>query len=185
MNQRLSRHGFSLIELMVSISVTGVLMMVAVGWIHQTMKCASLIKQRQRHHQNLTLLGGSLRSQVRECKSLAMDGADRLTLAWEDGTKASYTITGNRVDFEKTQPQINGDEPRITREVFKLSARSTAAWNVAEMPNWISLVVSRRNEQNPSNDPTPVDLHVRVAPNRWGQWSPVEMVAVDESESVK
>lgn len=174
MSQIKNRRGYSLIELMVSISVTGVLLVVTAGWIHQTMKCSSRIKQRQRHHQNMTRLSGNFRDHVHECETIAMDGVDRLALTWEDGTRATYTITNNTLQFEKNEPPTTSDEPRTKREKYVLSPNSTVEWDTSEMPGWISLIVSRRREVSASNNldhSMPVDLHVRVAPNRWGRWS--------------
>ncbi len=166
-----NRRGLSMIEMLVSISVTGVLLVIIAGWVHETLNCASLIKQRQRHHQNLTRLSGSLRDHVHECKSMAMDGAERLVLSRGDGTQATYTIAGNILHFEKRASQANGDPSVLMRDKFVLSPNSIVSWEMSEMPNWISLVVTRTREfgrPSPTVDPMPVDLHVRVAPNRWG-----------------
>lgn len=170
MNRKRLRGGFSLLELMVSISVTAALLAVTVGWMHQTMKCSSQIKQRQHHHLNITRLAVSLREQVRDCDSISMENEHQLTLQWRDGTRASYRIEGDRIRFEKIDGSSPGNGLPVVREVFPVSKQSSVQWESSEMPEWISLVVSRTRERVTNVDADergPIDLHVRVAPNRW------------------
>ena len=170
------RRGHSLIELMMVISVAAVIMVVNVGWIHQSMKFASSMRQRQRHHQNLTRLAWALRDDVWQSDSMTMKGDGRLLLNWNDGTQVSYEITNTSLVVEKREELAEG--PRIKNEVFELHPGSTIRWDTAELPNWISLVVFRENKgvsvlateqaesSLPATDSVPIDFHLRVAPKR-------------------
>ena len=111
-------QGYSLIELMMVISVATVIMGVNVGWIHQTMKFASSMKQRQRHHQNLTRLAWELRDDVWQSDSMKVNGDSELLLDWNDGTQVSYKISNTSLVVEKREELADG--PRINREVFAL-----------------------------------------------------------------
>ena len=46
-----SKRGSSLIEMMVVMTVGSTLLVLALGWIHQSFRLASLIRDRERHHQ--------------------------------------------------------------------------------------------------------------------------------------
>jgi prepilin-type N-terminal cleavage/methylation domain-containing protein len=172
-----ARPGYSLMELMMVMSVAAVLMVVNVGWIHQTMKFASSMTQRQRHHQNLTRLAWALRDDVRQSDSMSIDGDKQLLLDWKNGTQLRHTISNTSLVIEKRAPEVT-EAPVIMREVFKLAPGSTIRWDASELPEWISLVVYRANqiaaELPQDGDETrsletgsvPIDFHVRVAPRR-------------------
>ncbi len=179
MKRQNHRFGYTLIEMLLSITVATVLLGINVGWIHQTMKFASATKQRQRQQQSLTRLAWEFREDVRAGKSIAMVGDDQLVITSIDGDQATYTISGTQLLVEKTD-----DQPIVKRERFELARNATAVWDTSEMPDWISLIVYRGGEsvELPSDEnskppipeatPMPADLHVRVGPNRWKtQWS--------------
>ena len=168
------RHGYSLIELLLTMSVAVVIMMVNIGWIHQTMKFSSVMEQRQQTHQNLTRLAWELRDDVHHSSSLSMDGDDRLVLEQNDGTIATYSISGASLNLEKRR-----EDDTIQRETFVLSPNSQVDWDTSELPDWISLVVARAPEgiakrrsgetelRSDTRGTMAVDLHVRVSPDRW------------------
>jgi hypothetical protein len=168
------RYGYLLLELLVVMTVATVLLGLTAGWIFQTMKFATATKQRQSHHQNLTQLGWALRDDVHASNSMSMDGVDMLVLEFEVGLQVTYTIRDTELLIEKRDNQ-----PIIKRERFELARDSTVVWDTSEMPDWISLIVYRGSNGAESLSPaeteptlvatesTPVDLHVRVGPNRW------------------
>jgi prepilin-type N-terminal cleavage/methylation domain-containing protein len=191
MNHQNHRCGYTLIEMLLSITVATVLLGVNVGWIHQTMKFASVTKQRQRQQQSLTRLAWEFRDDVRAGNSIAMVGEDQLVIKSADGGQATYTISGSELLVEKT-----GDQPMVKRERFELARNATAVWDTSEMPDWISLVVYRggeslelesdRNSESPTPvaNPIPADLHVRVGPNRWKtQWSDATLQSPSQEEA--
>jgi prepilin-type N-terminal cleavage/methylation domain-containing protein len=178
-------RGFTLMELLIVMSIASVLLLVTIGWIHQSMKYASVIKQRQRNHINLTRLAWALRDDVRECQFMSMADENRLVLTSGE-TQISYTISDSSLMVEK---KFGKEAQPMIREAYELPASSTIDWDTSEMPDWITLVVYRGGPGGPDLDNSlslepstsssqastmPVDLHVRVAANRWGnQLSPV------------
>lgn len=170
-----ARRGFSLMELVLVMSVGAVLMVVNVGWLHQSMKYASSIKQRQRHHQSLTRLAWALRDDVRSCDSMSFDGDEQLLLDWIDGAQVRYAISDHSLILEKRKSTA-ANATVVGREVFKLAPGSTIRWDASEMPEWVSLVVDRANQGfsdfpkdgDESNSleagSVPIDFHVRVSP---------------------
>lgn len=174
MNRFTPRRGFSMIEMMVAISVTGVLTVVAASWMHQSLKFASAMKQRQRVHQTLLRLASELRDDVRQSEALSMEGDDRLVIHRADGKRIIYSIATDTITVEHP----GAGQPPIQNQ-FVLSTAATAIWDTSEMPDWISLIVIRGREGVPTMPPDrdepsaadsssgPIDLHVRVGPHRW------------------
>lgn len=202
MNCKRPCRGFTLLELLVSISVGAVLMVVTVGWIHQSLKFSSLMKQRQRQHANLTRLAWQLRDDVRDSQSLSMAGENQLVLT-ANRMEITYTLAGNSMFVEKQRSHPD-NQPAITREAYEFSPNSIARWDTSELPSWISLVVSGRPQAKPlpesadsfesagnkksgpiGGERLPVDLHVRVAPNRWPMEASTEGSAATDQKVKK
>ena len=158
------RTGYSLLELLVVISMTGTLMVLATGWIHQTMKFSTKLKNLQGHHQNLTRLARELRDDVRQSDAISLEGETQLLIKSAEGNETRvYEIASNSITLKKLQ---NGN--MVQKETLNLPHQSSARWDSSEMPNWISLIVERDpTPAGGSSLDTPVDLHVRVGPNRW------------------
>jgi len=183
------RPGYTLLEMMLAITVATVLLGINVGWIHQTMKFSSVTKQRQRQQQSLTRLAWNLRDDVRGCDSISMVGEDQLVLNSDAGLKITYTISGRHMLVEKS-----GDQLMVQRERYDLGRGATAVWDVAELPAWISLIVYRGGvhlEPSSAEKPPlpsaitsemPADLHVRVGPNRWNSKRISNAAAIEGQE---
>ena len=163
-----NRRAFSLLELMVTMTVASALMAVNVVWLHHSMSFSRQMKNRQQHHQQLTQLSRQLRDDVRSSQKISVKDSELILEA--NGQKITYTISGNSILLEK---QLGSAADSVKRERYSFYKHSMAEWDQSELPNWISLVVRRLPEtpQPISIDsgakPEVVDLHVRVAPNRW------------------
>ncbi|MFT5299790.1 MAG: prepilin-type N-terminal cleavage/methylation domain-containing protein [Mariniblastus sp.] len=177
---RHSRRGLSMFEMLVSISVSGILFLVAVGWLHQTLKYSSVTAERNRHHQSLKSLAWKLRDDVRLGSSIEMDSENQLVVNFANGDSMTYSITGTivRCDQHVSKSTNKSASQRTLPVEFKLSSKSMPAWDVTQMPESILLVVYRRDpvdaqmtrtefEQSTTFREMPIDLHVRVSPNRW------------------
>lgn len=184
MNSTSRRSGYTLIELMVVMSVSSTLLMVAVGWIHQSMTLASAMRDRQHHHQSLMRLSRQLRDDVHRGNSVAMVGDEQLVITFADGPKLSYTISENGI----SRKSIDGDGPAL-QDNFEFFRPVAARWDVSGLPDWISLVVVREPRMSTSIDgpeiggatssaesvdSRPTDLQVRAAIGRWGSFGGVQ-----------
>ena len=175
MNFRGARNGYSLLELLLVMSALSVLMVINLGWLHQSMKFSSSMTQNQRHHQALTRLAWMLRDDVRECKTMSING-QQLLLNCKNGNQVQYTITKTGSVQVKKKALSSPTSSNTIREEFKLHPGSNIRWDASELPDWISLIVYRANRGNTGSaktearssdefsDSVPIDLHVRVAP---------------------
>lgn len=192
MNRKRRRGGYTLIELVLIISVSTVILGINVGWIHQTMKFAAATKQRQQHHQALTRLAWELRHDVQASQSISMNGASQLVLSSAGGLQTTYTVSGSELLVEKQKTQST-----VKRERFALDQDSISVWDSTEMPDWITLRVYRGGEnaspqaaeiaENIMKEQasTAVDLHVRVGPNRWTGQKNIEIRDSEKIEEQK
>ena len=181
MTRRNGRPGFTLIEMMAVISVGGLIMLLAVAWIGETTRFASLMRSHQRQHDQLTRLGWHLRSDVRLSQSMTIEDDDRLVLRGGDGQQIVYSISDTTIEMKKT------GGVQVSFERFPLATGSLIAWDTSRMPDSIGLIVSRNRDgqlavkERPTvtssvnaktinaaeSETLPIDVHIFAHVNRW------------------
>lgn len=173
MRTQLNRRGFSLIQLTLLMPALLVLFLLTVAWIHQTMTFSSNIKKQQSQHQNLTRLATQFRRDVQRCESISMVNEQQICLQNRDLTEINYTVNEHAIQFW----QNAADGQRMRHDQFDLASGSISKFDDTELPDWISLVISRLPTPNRfSEQPTSTsdqtvmtELHIRSKPNRWGE----------------
>jgi len=173
MRTQLNRRGFSLIQLTLLMPALLVLFLLTVAWIHQTMTFSSNIKKQQSQHQNLTRLASQFRRDVQRCESISMVNEQQICLQNRDLTEINYTVNEHAIQFW----QNAADGQRMRHDQFDLASGSISKFDDSELPDWISLVISRLPTPNRfSEQPTSTsdqtlmtELHIRSKPNRWGE----------------
>ena len=173
MRTQLNRRGFSLIQLTLLMPALLVLFLLTVAWIHQTMTFSSNIKKQQSQHQNLTRLASQFRRDVQRCESISMVNEQQICLQNRDLTETNYTVSEHAIQFW----QNAADGQRMRHDQFDLASGSISKFDDTELPDWISLVISRLPTPNRfSEQPTSTsdqtlmtELHIRSKPNRWGE----------------
>ncbi len=162
-----NRRGVSLLETTIAASVSTAILLVAIGWIHQSFKLAKTVKQKQQHHQQLLRLGDQFRQDVRLCDEVSRDADGRLLLRSEPRGQVVYEIDADAIS--RTLSSTVAEETHY--EKYSLSSGSEIGWDDTELPQWITLMIRRsrgvaeRSEDSSAN--APVDLRVRVAVGRW------------------
>lgn len=162
------RGGFSMMEIIITMTIASAIMAVNVVWLHHSMSFSRQMKNRQQHHQQLTRLSRQFRDDVRGSEKVSVK--DNELILETDNKTITYTISENAILFEE---KMVTDSDSARRERFSFYKHSAAEWDPSELPNWITLVVRRLPETpqhvsvTPETKPEVVDLHVRVSPNRW------------------
>lgn len=162
------RRGSSLIETMIAVSVSATILLVAIGWIHQSFKLAKTVKQKQQHHQKLIRLGDQFRQDARLCQQASRDADGRLVLRSEEQGDVVYEVDKATV----SRTNLSTVAQKTHRENYPLVSGSDIRWDDSELPQWITLMVRRSPgvaERSDTSRPVdaPVDLRVRVAVGRW------------------
>jgi hypothetical protein len=173
MRTQLNRRGVSLIQLTLLMPALLGLFLVTAAWIHQTMTFSSNIKKQQSQHQNLTRLASQFRRDVQRCESISMVNEQQICLQNRDLTETNYTVSEHAIQFW----QNGADGQRMRHDQFDLASGSISKFDDTELPDWISLVISRlpapnRFSEQPrsTSDQTMItELHIRSKPNRWGE----------------
>lgn len=175
-NQSKRDKGSSLIEIIVVLSVSSSIVVLAIGWIHQSMRFATVIRNHDRHHQSLTRLSRDFRDDAHFAMSATIQD-QHVEFRIDDDEAIVYAIDGSIVERRRIR---NPDEPDakdefIARESYLMADASTIRFDSSELPKWISITVQRADpaKRNQSALPDeakestrPVDLHVRAVVGR-------------------
>lgn len=102
-----------------------------------------------------------------------MVNEQQICLQNRDLTETNYTVSEHAIQFW----QNGADGQRMRYDQFDLASGSISKFDDTELPDWISLVISRLpapnrfSEQTRStSDQTMItELHIRSKPNRWGE----------------
>ncbi|HBJ34546.1 MAG TPA: hypothetical protein DDZ51_07235 [Planctomycetaceae bacterium] len=152
---------------MVAVSVSATILLVSIGWIHQSFKLAKAVKQKQQHHQQLMRLGDQFRLDVRLCQQVSRDDDGRLVLRSEERGDVVYEVDRNAI----SRAYLSTATEKTHRENYSLIAGSDISWDDSELPQWITLMIRRSpgvaERSDRKSTTAPVDLKVRVAVGRW------------------
>lgn len=170
-SRSLHRRGSSLLETMIAVSISATILLLAIGWIHQSFKLAKTVNQKQQHHQQLIRLADQFRQDVRLCQEASRDADGRLVLGSQQHGDVVYEVDGGSVSRTK----LSTIAANTHRESYPLASGSDIRWDDTELPQWLTLLVRRspgvaeRPDSTTVDSPvdSPVDLRVRVAVGRW------------------
>ena len=167
--------GYSLLEMMVMISVFSVVMTATLSWIHASMKFSSAVKNRAFVHQQLNRLSEDLRTRIALADSIKVDG-NTLELSSE-GTRTSYTIKESLL--ERVQKQNSADDSSADSiESFHIGSDVDASWGTEELPNWVSLTIKQKpvvaiSDESSSSigslETPKLEWHLRAGPRKVAQ----------------
>lgn len=132
------RNGFTLIELMMTITVGSTLLILAVGLVHQAMSFGSQSRDQADQARSRNRLATAFRQDVQQAKSCQIDSDQQLNLSMADGSQVTYLATANQVS--RTQPLDNG---QTRHESFEFSAISTIVFERLSEPDLAVLTIVR------------------------------------------
>ncbi|TWT75408.1 hypothetical protein [Allorhodopirellula solitaria] len=176
-------RGSSLIETVVILSVSSTLLVIAVGWIHQSIQLASVLRGHERHHQSLMRLSRQFRDDAHAAQSIAGDGA-QVDFAI-DGIRVRYQIEDHVV---RRSQSSSSDESVRSEETYALRDQAAVEWQLDQSRRWVSLVVYRHraNESGIADhqgadegSSSPQDLAIRAEVGRWLA-APSDLVATPD-----
>jgi prepilin-type N-terminal cleavage/methylation domain-containing protein len=106
-----SRHGFTLVELLVTMTAGSMLLLLAIEVLHRSMTSASHLEDIGRSQSSWARLGNQLRHDVHGASRAELVGASALQLHYKSGAQIEYLIDGTQVrrvaTDESTDKQAN------------------------------------------------------------------------------
>jgi prepilin-type N-terminal cleavage/methylation domain-containing protein len=154
------RKAFTLVELLMTMTMGSSLMLLAIGLVHQSMSMSKLAKIRGDHDRTLARLAQQFRSDIHRATELVSVSNDAVKLKLVEESYVTYKRDAAIVTRELMVP--TGVE---ARELFRFDEWCTATFSSQSVPLRIRLQVERKLEH--SEIPLPVDLRVEAVVGRW------------------
>jgi len=120
---RRQRQGLSLIETVVMASVTSAMLVMATGWIHQTMKQSSRFRTEHREQLAVAKLSQHFRKHVWLSKTADTSEANSISLTNPDDEQFTYSLSDQHLDF--AHRNASGKLQAIERFALPASSQTT------------------------------------------------------------
>ncbi len=167
------QRGFTLVELIVTISTASVLLMLATGVVHSTMRFESMSRQRAEVHRAAVRLSHDFRHNVHRANGFRIsDRADQshtIRLILPEGSEVTYQVTRQRVLREQRLNDL-----QVARETYDFPANYQVMFSQSE-PQMAELTVEH-HLQLVGVDPQTV-VHVQAEVGRLLRLAKVEEAA--------
>ena len=167
------RRGASLLETMVVVSVSSTLMLIAVGWIHQSFKLSSGLRDRQRQHQSLLRLGRDLRDDAHRAIAVEKNENEEVRFRVEDAETEKGIVILYRRDaggFVRLTQRV-ADNEVLSQERYHLDRGALVRWDTSGLPDRIGLAVLRTRPDSAADEeaaePRIADFNIDASIGRW------------------
>lgn len=138
------RGGFTLTELLITMTAGGTLAILAVGMVHQTMHLTSATRREADEHRSVSRLANQFRQDVRMADQVLIESASSMRLTIPQHGEVTYvaeTAACVRTHTEASTTAVAGD--RVSRETYRLQPDGQVSFEMLEPPRRAALVVSR------------------------------------------
>lgn len=156
------RKGFTLVELLTTMTMGSSIMFLAIGLVHQSMTMSKLAKVRWEHDQSLARLAQQFRNDVHTAVEVTSISSESLSLKLPDNTTVTYKFEAETLRWEKTSPSTEA-----AHDTFLFSPGCLGVFSHQADPKLIVLHVERRLDS--TEFLPPVDLRIVAAIGRWTQ----------------
>lgn len=155
-------RGFTLVEMLVTMTVSSTLLVMAVGMIHQTMTLHSQGRLRGDRQRTALRLARQFRHDIQRCHQVALqqDGATmNLEIQQPQPVTVTYTIQDGQI--VRDQPRADGQHQR---EPFPLDPRDRAHFELLPDPRRAVLVVTHPVDRIAGKER--IELHLEAVVGR-------------------
>lgn len=154
-----NQRGFTLVEMLVSISAGSVLLVLATGVVHRTMRVESVVRENAAAERAALRLSRQFRHDIHQAKSVSLDGrqADQPVLQIVLSGQAPVSYRVEHTGVLREQPH---NDTQIYREHFSFPDNYTVKFNELPSPRRVALTLER--DTGLVGVPPRVELHVEA-----------------------
>lgn len=155
-----SRRGYALIEMAAVISLSTVLLGMAVGLLHVLFQADRSARAQLAHHATLSRLAEQFRRDVHEADAITKTGdADTWRLARADNPPVLYRLTDSTIERVE---ETGKDRPQ-NRETFPLPRDITPTIQTSPgSPTVVALILTPREQPPPAAGPAPLSMRLEA-----------------------
>lgn len=129
--------GFTLVELLVVISVGSGLMLLAIGVVQQSMTFAQLGYHRADQDRTMVRLDRQFRQDVHRCEGFELQADNQLQMSLDAETEVVYTIESSRIE---RRLKVAGEMRQ--HETYDLNLRTAAELQRFDTPSRLGIVLT-------------------------------------------
>ncbi len=156
-------------------SMTSILLSIAMGWIHQSLKLGTSIRDRQSHHRSVLRLASQLRDDIHHSEQVALVGREVFLLRVNETTQVTYEVDESVV----TRVTVRNQET-LNRESYECMPGTVIRWMHDDSLGQAGVTVYRAvghalkksTEDSLSTDSEPKEPPEMVVAATLGRWHP-------------
>lgn len=160
----MKRSGITLIETMIAVSTSSMLLLLAIGVLHQAMRLSTKAKNRTEFNQSNMRLSTQFREDVHRATKTELNDDGSLILTFAEPESIAYRMEkGVRPSLvRELKPS---DEVNKRQEFFRLLDNAKCEFKITDAPHRVTLDIST---EIPGEDQLQrVELRVSATANRW------------------
>jgi type II secretory pathway component PulJ len=160
----MKRSGVTLIETMIAVSTSSMLLLLAIGVLHQAMRLSSKAKNRTEFHQSDMRLSTQFREDVHRATKTELTDDGSLILTFVESESIAYRMeSGVRPSLVRELKRSG--EVNKRQEFFRLLDSAKCGFKISDTPHCVTLDIST---EIPGGDQLQrVELRVSATVNRW------------------
>lgn len=150
-SKRFRRRGSLLAQQLILIAISGMLMMLAIKLIHQTLDFASIYQGRFNDQRTVSLLSRHFRGDIHSARDTNLIEPSRMELTTLTGSRIVYRIENKRIVREvwDAGKQPNDAQTPDAADSYRLHENQSAAISVQD--NLITLLVETKDGERPDS----------------------------------
>lgn len=156
------RSAFTLVEMLMTMTVGSSLMLLAIGLVHQSLSMSKLAKTRGDHDRSLAWLAQQFRSDSHLTSELISVSSVGMSMKLVDESVVTYQWNAPTVSREQSGPGRD-----TARESFRLDEACIAAFASLDHPSRAVIQVERKIAN--TEVPSPMDMRIVAVVGRWHQ----------------
>ena len=162
----MKRNGITLVETIIAVSTSSMLLLLAIGVLHQAMRLSSKAKSRTEFHQSNMRLSAQFREDVHRATNTQLGADGSLTLMFTESETITYRLeSGVRPSLVRELKQSHDANKR--QDFFRLLDNAKCEFKIKDSPYRVTLDI---NTEIPGEDQLQrVELRVVATANRWSQ----------------
>lgn len=133
-------HGYTLIELSVSMTIGSALLILSVSLVHQVMRYQSVTRDREAEHRVFDRLGSEFRRDVHRATSANLVSPREIEFLYDDNTQVRFQAN------EKSIIKTKRDNDKVVQtESYEFNRSIVSEMSISGEPEQVSLSVGSQN----------------------------------------
>ncbi len=138
-----ARRGFTLTELLITMTAGSALMVLAVGLVHQSMHLTSAARRGADEHRAMSRLASQFRADIRMADRVTLESDSQIRISIPEQGEVTYIAEAATCARTIADPSAGDRNAQAGRESYQLQPGGLMRFEMLEQPRRAALVLSR------------------------------------------